>query len=328
MQRPNRSIGAVLTLFFLAPFVAEFLLGDIGLRALPALVVMAPMYGGGALLIREVVRRTGRGWPSIFLFGAAYTLIEEGFTTQSLFNPDYLHIHMHLLSHAPIPALHIGAWWTLFMFNLHTFWSISVSIALAEALFPARAHQPWLGRIGDAVIAILFLAGCVIGTLITLHGDPYISPIPCLVAAALLSVVFIILGFRIHGNGQTSATGAAPSPWLVAIATFILGSVILFTSPVWNWGAVAVILATDILFLTTLRLLSLRTSWTPLHTLATAAGGAVAYGIHAFTATPVFGGAGPIARIGNAIFLAIAAAIIAIGVRRNQMQMAPISHSS
>jgi hypothetical protein len=55
---------------------------------LPALVVLAPMYGGGALLIREVVRRRGLGWPSIILLALACGVLEEGLITQSLFNPD------------------------------------------------------------------------------------------------------------------------------------------------------------------------------------------------------------------------------------------------
>src|ERR1700761_9703971 len=93
----QRRIPAAITLFFTAPLVAEYLLGDLPLKLLVALVALAPMYGGGALLIRELVRRTGRGWPSIFALGAAYTLVEEGFTTQSLFNPDYLRMQMHLL---------------------------------------------------------------------------------------------------------------------------------------------------------------------------------------------------------------------------------------
>ena len=53
---------------------------------------------------------------------------------------------MHLLSHALIPSLGISAWWTLFMLNVHPFWSIGVSIALAEGLFPvppaSSLHQP------------------------------------------------------------------------------------------------------------------------------------------------------------------------------------------
>lgn len=44
---PKRNLAAVFALIFTAPFVAEFLLGDLTLKAIAALVVMAPMYGGG-----------------------------------------------------------------------------------------------------------------------------------------------------------------------------------------------------------------------------------------------------------------------------------------
>ena len=66
MKRVWPAIG----LFFLAPLVAEFLLGDLPINLLGALLVLAPLYGGGALLIREVVRRTGGGWPNIFAASA------------------------------------------------------------------------------------------------------------------------------------------------------------------------------------------------------------------------------------------------------------------
>ena len=67
-SRSRRSLGPAIALFFLAPLVAEFLLGNLPIQMLPALVMLGPMCGGGALLIRESVRRAGRGWPSI-LFG-------------------------------------------------------------------------------------------------------------------------------------------------------------------------------------------------------------------------------------------------------------------
>jgi hypothetical protein len=36
------------------------------------------LYGSGALLIREVARRRGVGWPAILVMGAAYGILEEG----------------------------------------------------------------------------------------------------------------------------------------------------------------------------------------------------------------------------------------------------------
>ena len=96
-------MAPVLLLLVIAPLVAEFLLGDVTLASLPALVLFIPLYGGGAVLIREVVRRGGGGWPAIVVFAAAYGVVEEGLATQSLFNPDYA--HQHLLSSGFIPFL-------------------------------------------------------------------------------------------------------------------------------------------------------------------------------------------------------------------------------
>jgi hypothetical protein len=321
ITRSQHSISAAIALVFTAPLVAEFLLGNLPLKMLGALIVLAPMYGGAALLIREVVRRTGRGWPSILLLGVAYTLIEEGFATQSLFNPDYLKMHMHLLDHAWIPALHIGAWWTLFMFNLHTFWSVSVSIALVEALVPARAEQPWLGRLGDSIVAVLFLAGFAAGTAITLKGDRFVSSPMQFVCAGVACLAFMVAAFLLPRRRPRIAAGATPSPWIAGAVALLLGLGVLFTPVVWNWGAVAAILGIDLAFLLFVRVLSKRIAWTALHTFSLGAGGALAYGLHAFIGRPVFG-AGFAARVGNAIFLAAALAVIATGARRTARSLA------
>src|SRR4051812_14548163 len=77
----------VIVLVLLAPVVAELLYGTISVTQATALLFVLPIYGAGALLIREVVRRSERGWGSILLLGAAYGVIEEGLVLQSFFNP-------------------------------------------------------------------------------------------------------------------------------------------------------------------------------------------------------------------------------------------------
>jgi len=79
-----RRVAPVPGLLFLAPWVGEYLLGNIPLGALIAVPFLVPIYGGGALLIREATRRTGRGWPTILILGIAYGLIEAGLVDQSL----------------------------------------------------------------------------------------------------------------------------------------------------------------------------------------------------------------------------------------------------
>jgi hypothetical protein len=54
MSHLHRSILAAVTLFFLAPLVAEFLLGDFPATWLALIIVLAPMYGGGAIPRRRL----------------------------------------------------------------------------------------------------------------------------------------------------------------------------------------------------------------------------------------------------------------------------------
>jgi len=83
-----KSLRPALALILVAPLVAEILPGSAPLSRPGLLPFIVLIYGPGALLIRDVLRRSGRGWIGILLLGAAYGFIEEGIALQSLFNPD------------------------------------------------------------------------------------------------------------------------------------------------------------------------------------------------------------------------------------------------
>ena len=315
MVAPKRKILAVITLFFVAPLVAEYLLGDLPLKLLAALIVLAPAYGGAAVLIRETARRTGRGWPTMLALGATYTVIAEGLVTQSLFNHDYLKMHMHLLYPAYIPALGIGGWWTLFMFNLHTFWSMGVSIALVEALFPAEAETPWLGRVGDSVVALVFLLGSAASFGIGFKQNQFVASHAQLLSAAVLAVLLMVCAFLIPARRSRVADGRVPNPWISGAVAFALGMGVMYTPPNWGWAAVDALLAIDAVFLVLVTHFSRQARWSALHVLSLAAGGALGYGIHAFTARPLVGGLLWM-RISSTVFLAAAVWVISLGASR------------
>lgn len=316
MSPPQRSVGAAVTLFFLAPFVAEFLLGDFSIGMLGLLLLFAPMYGGGAVLIREAARRTGRGWPTMLLLSAAYTLIEEGFTTQSLFNPNYL--HMHFLRYAWMPALGIGGWWTMLMLNVHVFWSMGVSIALVEGLFPWRARTPWLGTVGTVVVAGLFLAGAAVGTVISLHQDRFHASPRQFLVTGILCLLLIGAAFVVPRPGERCGSLPVPSPWATGAGVFVFGAIVFFAPSPFSWGAVAMMAVADVLFLAFLRGLSGRRDWTPLHTLSVACGGAVFYGLHAFLGHPVVRSRPWVVLVSHVVFLLVAVAVVAMAVRRTR----------
>src|SRR5262245_15596387 len=152
-----RRVLPALLLFFLTPLIAEFLLGNLPASMIVLVLPLALMYGTGAVFIRELVRHTRRGWPSLILLATAYGFIEEGCVTQSLFNQNY--VHLRLLDYGYVPALGTGIPWLVFVISLHVIWSISVPIGLTEALFVKTRDQHWFRNIGMNATEAKFVAG-------------------------------------------------------------------------------------------------------------------------------------------------------------------------
>jgi hypothetical protein len=161
-----------------------------------------------------VVRRTGRGWPSILVLAFAYAVLEEAFTTQTLFNPNYLNLNLHLLQPAYIPALGIGIWWTVFVLTLHTVWSISVSIGLVEALVPDRATTPWLRGVGLTVTSIVLTLAVIATTAHQIKTSHFVASTAQFCVAALVCVVAIVAAFLLPARSAPRLSRSAPHPWV------------------------------------------------------------------------------------------------------------------
>lgn len=317
----KRGIWPALALMLTAPLVAEFLLGNLPVKMLPALIVLAPMYGGGALVIRETVRRTGRGWPSILVLGMAYAILEEAFTTQSLFNPNYLRLNLGLLAPAYIPALGIGAWWTLWMLMVHAIWSISTPIALIEACVPDRARAPWLGRVGMVVAGLVFLFGIAATTAIGYRQYHYVASVAQFIGAAVAIVALIAVAFMMGLRRAGTPDSSAPSPWILGVVALALASAAMMVPMNWGWGAVAALLALDAGMVLVVLVWMRKGAMTLAHQLAMGAGAALAYGWHAFLQRPAVGQLDASVRVGNAVFLAGAIGLIWLGAKRTNASM-------
>lgn len=298
-----KRIAPAIALFFLSPLIAEFLLGDFPLTMIGILLILAPFYGGGAILIREIARRSGRGWPTMITLALAYGIFEEAFTTQTLFNPDYLGLHLHLLEPAFIPALGISAWWTAFVLTLHTVWSISVPIAIVEALVPQRAHSPWLKSVGLGVVSALFVAIACMMTLHAIQNDShhFIASRTQFAVSAVCCVVVAVAAFLLPRRGNARRAGNPPNPWITGALSLAACSIFLIVPRAWAWGAVAIYFALDLTITGATLSWSRLKGWNGLHVLSLAGGAALAYAWHAFIQQPVTGKADATMRIGNAI---------------------------
>lgn len=216
----------VAALLFLSPLIGEYLLGSLPVSMIALLPLMMAMYGAAAILIREVVRRTGGGWASIVLLATAYGLFEEGFVTQSLFNPNYL--HLRLLDFGFTPLLGTALPWALFVVGIHVVWSITVPIALTESAFPERRDEPWLGTTGRVVYALTFVAGCTLIAVFTYKQTPFMATPAQFGVVGALIVALCITALKLPRHKAEPAT-SQPNIALLFLVSFVAGSLFMLS---------------------------------------------------------------------------------------------------
>jgi hypothetical protein len=144
---------AAWTLVFLTPLIAELTFGSTPTRFAYLILLWLPIYGAGILLIRELVARTGRGWPSIILLGLAYELAEDGLGLQALTSP---HLY-HAADWAPQILGFNVAYWVLNIIY-HIVFSAVIPIFITNLLFPAFKDKPYLkkgGLVWTAIFAVI-----------------------------------------------------------------------------------------------------------------------------------------------------------------------------
>jgi hypothetical protein len=284
-----------------APLVAEFASGNLPVVYVWLLVIYAPLYGGAALFIRELGRRSARPWPVIFTLGLAYGVAEESFISFSLFNPDYA--DLRLLDFGWIPALGIGSWWTTFVVLLHAVWSICVPIALVEALAGDLTDRPWLTPRGLAWALLAVVSGAAVTAAVTLSEDDFVPSSPQLAGAALAVMALVALAGvlartpprrppRGAGDGAAPAgappelaasgqpvvpAGVTPGPQRVAAAA--AGAALLFVAGAAQVGSALAVVAAYLVLVAggvaAVRRWSACPGWSARHRLALAAGALV-----------------------------------------------------
>lgn len=311
-----RKTAPVAMVLVLAPFVGEFLLGNLSVRILPALVFLVPMYGCGALLIREVVRRTGRGWPAILLLGAAYGVIEAGLADQALFNPAFEGHDFQAVT--PVPALGISALNAMSFVTGHAVWSIGLPIALAEHLTPRRRTTPWLGPVGLVIVALGYVWGLWIVFRELYDSEGFLASPAQRTGAAVVAALLVVAAFLTRRPGRRGPAGDpagdpgggwVPRPWLAGAGGFVLSGVFVARPESWAgvWmGAALLCLAAVIV-----PVFARRPRWTQGHHIAFAGGVLLTYAWLGFVLTWLLEPGDPVRWWGNALFAAVAVALLA-----------------
>jgi hypothetical protein len=281
----SRSWPAILTLYVLAPVIAEMLSGSTPPLAWlnPINPVVQPaLYGSGAILARELVRRRGLGWGNLLVVGAAYSILEEGLAVQTWFN----------FSAPSSPSAGLGTFGTFFgtswvwaaqLAVYHAVVSISIPVLLVELLFPRIAGQPWLRRRGvigfSVLLALVTLVLALLTGFVQYAREGYTHPPlgPYVLAAALMVGIFW-LGLRLRFPQPRPSPRPAPRLWTVRLSLFAVAFV-YFVLTFFLPKAVPIVIVTLVatvgivaLALWRVRSWSARQGWSPRHRLAIATG--------------------------------------------------------
>ena len=311
----SHRIAPAALLFFLSPFIGEYLLGNLKFSEILLIPFIAPLYGAGALLVREVVRRAGRGYATMFMLGIAYALFEEGLVTQLLFNSAYFTGQEQLMT-TIIPVLNVDAWLTLILIAMHTVWSICIPIILVEAIFVKRRKAPLLGNIDFTIVVATFVLGSIWLWNTIYHENGFLALTSQLVGTVSVIAVLMIAAFVLRPGRVTQ--GSVPNPWLVGGVAFAASSLYMLTEVLAGWMRIGVCVLVATVCLVLVFRWSRRSSWSPLHTLALAGGGLLTYAWLGAFMEPESGPKTTIDHVGTIFFVAGAMWLFITAVKKSR----------
>ena len=207
-----------LVLFFLAPAIAELLSGS----APPSeffhpfgFLLLASLYGSGALIVRELKVRWEKGYASLFILGAAYGILEEGLMVKSFFDPEWMDLGI-LGSYGRWQGVN---WvWAEWLTIYHALFSIAIPITLVELAYVERRNVRWVKD--RTLVALTMLLGAV-----TAFGYLFLTTYRPSAAQYLLAITIVALlifsAWRVPpkmGKGGLKP----PSPRKLALMGFLI----------------------------------------------------------------------------------------------------------
>ncbi|GGM02750.1 MULTISPECIES: hypothetical protein [Micromonospora] len=312
----------VLAILFGAPVSAEFLqaylpaTGDAP-EMLLSLLILAPLYGGAALLIREVAVRWGLGWTGVLLLAAAFGVAMPGLVDLSLFveHNDDIAYWDELRQGTLVHGLGVAAFPAMSWVAGHVLMSVGAPLAVFHVLAPRHRGRPLLGPVGIVLIGLL---SALVALLIRSDTDRQYHPglASTLVVIAIVVTLGAVAMTRVGRPVKTGDRAPAPT-W----ALVLIGAVGMFSfdvlPPIWVGVAVLALLLVTAAAL--VRWWSKATAWSGRQIGALTAGALVSRTLIGFLA-PVPEGVSLAAKLSqNALMLAAVLGLAWLLLRGNKL---------
>jgi hypothetical protein len=229
-QAPKRSLAPAVVLAVLAPVVGEVLMGSTRLSFIFVLLPEIMVWGCGALLAREAVRRWRGGWISLMVLGIALGVAEEFVIQQTSLAP----LPWLNASHVYGRYFGVNFVWALALLVFESVWIVLVPVEFAETIFPRRQSELWLRNRGLATCGVIFVLGSFVAWYLwtqrarpmVFHVEVYKPPLSYILAGVAAIVLLILAAFALRGVGhtRTNAKGWTPPAWAIGFVAFVLGA--------------------------------------------------------------------------------------------------------
>jgi len=211
-------VSPALVLFFLAPIVGALISGSTPpLQFINPfkLLLLAALYGSGAIICRELTFHWRKGWPTVLALGAAWGIVAEGLAAKSFFDPGWPDL-------GPLGVY--GRWagvnwvWSLELTIYHAVFSIAIPILLVNLLFPEGRTEAWVKPRTFQLLALL-LAAAVIFSFWLL--TPYRPPLVHYMLAISVVIALLLLASQLPNTVQVTQSLQVARPFVFAALGFL-----------------------------------------------------------------------------------------------------------
>lgn len=316
VQRRLLALGLLL----LAPLCAEYLVGYDTSTGQPweliaGLLILAPLYGAPALLVREVARRAGIRWPGILAMAAAFGVIQAGVVDQSLFSESYRDIAYweEMLRPTYLESLGFAASPALTFVVGHAVWSFGIPIALVEALRPARSGLPWLRLPGLVVTLLLYLGAAALVLSDHLQNENEHASGSEITGALVVAALLVCFAATLGRRWPQQVDRSVPRPAIVGVLSLVAALLFNLVPP--SWPGVAGGLAVLMVGAVTVARFSGSVRWGAVHVVALVGGALLARAVIGFLVVPL-GDVTPFAKYAHNIVFFAGAAVLAVLAQR------------
>lgn len=234
--------GPTWTLLVLAPLIAEVLSGSTRLRALFVFPIEMCVWGGGAVLIRQAVRRFGLGWAGYLALAIALAIAEEAVIQQSSLAP----LVVMLKGEVYARAFGVNYLYLLWALVYECVFVVFIPIFLAEMIFPARRGSVWMGTTGVVATLFFFVVGsCLawytwthVARVKVFHQALYVPPLSALVISLLVIATLVAFAFGPLRNRRVRSPAARVPPTGLLFVLGIAWSVLWYALLVIAFGII------------------------------------------------------------------------------------------